>query len=413
MQPGAYFRGLIGTHLWEQVVLHMMAEVEVQRINPAPGPHTHGIVHRMVVVHLWAQHVVGKDIALADEVDDHHRDQHGKDRQWALNELFADFDPEPLAAASIGQVHRAQLHDGREVAVKVQRPGLDEVVELDMTLLKVFMDAVKSALPPMDMDTIVSEIQRTVREELDYQREARVMTRIGEQLAGVTGITTPALVAEHSSRHVLTTEFVHGRKLTTVLDELHHTDPERLGIVLHRLLDAWFSQVLHGGVFHADPHPGNIMITDDDTLVLLDFGCAQSLSDAARHGYFRVLQACVVDDQKVIADTLTAMGFTTRSGNPDTLLAFVAAILDQVRNAIIYPDPDKGWPSAEEMMQQVSHLLGRLEHDPVEKMPGDFIMLARVFGTLGGFFLHYQPKVDIAALVLGYLTRPLDNRLVA
>ena len=87
------------------------------------------------------------------------------------------------------------------------------------------------------------------------------------------------------------------------------------------------------------------MITDHDTLVLLDFGCAQSLSDAARHGYFRVLQACVVNDQKVIADTLTAMGFSTRSGNPDTLLAFVAAILDQVRNAIIYPDPDKGWPS--------------------------------------------------------------------
>lgn len=330
-----------------------------------------------------------------------------------LDQLFAHFDPEPLAAASIGQVHRARLHDGREVAVKVQRPGLDEVVELDMALLKVFMDAVKSALPPMDMDTIVSEIQRTVREELDYEREARVMTQIGAQLAGVTGITTPALVKEHSSRHVLTTEFVHGRKLTTVLDELHHTDPERLGIVLHRLLDAWFSQVLHGGVFHADPHPGNIMITDDDTLVLLDFGCAQSLSDAARHGYFRVLQACVVDDQQVIADTLVAMGFTTRSGNPDTLLAFVAAILDQVRNAIIYPDPDKGWPSAEEMMQQVSHLLGRLEHDPVEKMPGDFIMLARVFGTLGGFFLHYQPKVDIAALVLGYLTRPLDNRQAA
>ena len=87
-----------------------------------------------------------------------------------LDTLFAHVDPQPLAAASIGQVHRARLHDGREVAVKVQRPGLDEVVELDMTLLKVFMDAVKSALPPMDIDTIVNEIQRTVREELDYQR---------------------------------------------------------------------------------------------------------------------------------------------------------------------------------------------------------------------------------------------------
>lgn len=330
-----------------------------------------------------------------------------------LDALFAEFDPEPLAAASIGQVHKARLHDGRQVAVKVQRPGLDEVVELDMTLLKVFMDAVKSALPPMDMETIVREIQRTVREELDYEREARVMVQIGEQLRSIDGIATPSLVPAFSSRHVLTTEFVHGRKLTAVLDDLHHRDPQRLSQVLHRLLDAWFAQVLHGGVFHADPHPGNIMVAENGTLILLDFGCAQALSNEARYGYFRVLQACVVEDQAVIAETLNAMGFRTRSGNPDTLLAFVSAVLDRVRDAIIYPDPDRKWPSAEAMMQEVSHLLGRLEHDPVETIPGDFIMLARVFGTLGGFFLHYQPNVDIAALVLGYLTRPLDKPLAA
>ena len=330
-----------------------------------------------------------------------------------LDSLFAHFDPTPLAAASIGQVHRARLHDGRQVAVKVQRPGLDEVVELDMALLKIFLDAVKSALPPMDMDTIVSEIQRTVREELDYEREARVMTQIAGQLETVPGITTPPLVAQFSNRHVLTTEFVTGQKLTQVLDSLHGQQPERLNRILHTLLDAWFAQVLHGGLFHADPHPGNIMITDQDELVLLDFGCAQALTDDARRGYFRVLQACVVNDQAVIADTLDRLGFRTRSGQPATLLAFVAAVLDQVREAIIDPQPERGWPSAEELMQQVTELLARLEHDPVDKMPGDFIMLARVFGTLGGLFLHYQPQVDIAGLVLGYLTRPLDNRLAA
>ncbi|EKF73782.1 hypothetical protein A11A3_11898 [Alcanivorax hongdengensis A-11-3] len=325
-----------------------------------------------------------------------------------LDELFADIDVEPLAAASIGQVHRARLHDGRDVAVKVQRPGLDEVVELDMALLKVFIDAVKSALPPMDFDTIVSEIQRTVREELDYQREARAMVQVGQQLASLPGIRVPTLVSERSSRHVLTTVFVRGRKLTTVLDEMANSDRARLDRVLARLLDAWFTQVLNGGLFHADPHPGNLMITDNDELVLLDFGCTQTLTNEARHGYFRVLQACVVGDEQVIADTLQTLGFRTRSGDAGTLLAFVSAILDQVRDAIINPHQQQGWPSAEQLMQQVTELLAHLEHDPVEKMPADFIMLARVFGTLGGLFLHYQPSVDAASLVLGYLTRPLD-----
>ncbi len=326
-----------------------------------------------------------------------------------LDSLFAHVDPQPLAAASIGQVHRARLHDGREVAVKVQRPGLDEVVELDMTLLKVFMDAVKSTLPPMDIDTIVNEIQRTVREELDYQREARVMCDIGQQINRIPGIQVPTLIPERSSRHVLTTEFIQGEKLTLALDRLKDTDPARVSALLTTLLDAWFCQVLNGGLFHADPHPGNIMITPDNTLVLLDFGCAQALTDDARRGYFRVLQACIVGDETVIADTLTALGFVTRSGDPATLLAFVSAVLDQVRDAIINPDQQAGWPSPEVMMQQVSELLGRLEHDPVDTLPGDFIMLARVFGTLGGLFLHYQPNVDVATLVLSYLTRPLDS----
>lgn len=326
-----------------------------------------------------------------------------------LEQLFAEFDEEPLAAASIGQVHRARLADGSDVAVKVQRPGLEELVELDMAILKVFVDAVKSALPPMDTDTIVREIQRTVREELDYQREARILDSIGNQLTAVEGVTTPALVPALSSRHVLTTAFVKGRKLTVVLDELVATNPAAVNLILHRLLDAWFSQVLHGGHFHADPHPGNIMVSDQGELVLLDFGCSQAISRDARHGYFRVLQACVVNEPAVIAETLEAMGFRTRSGNPDTLLAFVSAILDQVRDAIIHPEQQDGWPSSEALMQQLADLLGQLENDPVEAMPDDFIMLARVFGTLGGLFLHYQPDIDIAGLMLGYLTRPIDG----
>ncbi len=325
-----------------------------------------------------------------------------------LEELFQSFDPQPLAAASIGQVHRARLADGREVAVKIQRPGLDEVIELDMTLLKVFIDSVRGALPPMDFDTIIGEIQRTVRDELDYRGEARAMREVRALLADKPAVTVPATVDTLCGGRVLTSEFIHGRKLTTVLDEYRQQgNEEAIADALHTLLDAWFHQVLVGGVFQADPHPGNLMVDDGRRLVVLDFGCTMTLPESFRRGYFRVLQAAIVGERQVIAETLNELGFVTRSGNPDTLLAFTDALLDQLRDAMLTPgDGGTEWPSAEQLMAQVRELLIRMGDDPVEKIPAEFVMLARVFGTVGGLFLHYQPRVDVARLVLGYLSNP-------
>jgi ubiquinone biosynthesis protein len=325
-----------------------------------------------------------------------------------LEDLFQSFDPQPLAAASIGQVHRARLADGRQVAVKIQRPGLDEVIELDMTLLKVFIDSVRGALPPMDFDTIIGEIQRTVRDELDYLGEADAMRRVSDLLAAQPAVTVPATVDSLCSRRVLTSEFIHGRKLTTVLDEHRERgDHDAISGILHALLDAWFRQVLVGGVFQADPHPGNLMVDDDGRVVVLDFGCTMTLPETYRRGYFRVLQAAIVGERTVIVETLAELGFATRSGSPDTLLAFTDALLDQVRVAMVEnSDAGSQWPSPEALMEQVRALLIRMGDDPVEKIPAEFVMLARVFGTLGGLFLHYQPRVDVARLVLNYLSNP-------
>jgi len=109
----------------------------------------------------------------------------------------------------------------------------------------------------------------------------------------------------------------------------------------------------------------------------------------------------------VIAETLAELGFATRSGRPDTLLAFTDALLDQIRAAMVETGTaGTQWPGPEALMEQVRALLIRMEDDPVEKIPAEFVMLARVFGTLGGLFLHYQPRLDIGRLVLRYLTMP-------
>ena len=325
-----------------------------------------------------------------------------------LEELFLEFDPEPIAAASIGQVHKAVMHDGRQVAVKVQRPGLSELIDLDMALLKLFVNSIASLLPPTDMDTITAEIERTLREELDYRGEARWMSHIGARLKDVPGIVVPKVIGTLSNRTILVTEFVQGNNFANELDQRKAAgDHAGVSDLLGRLLDVYLRQVLNFGVFQADPHPGNFLVTENNELVLLDFGCTMELSAQFRSGYLKVLGAALVDDNEQIAASLEALGFRTRSGKPDTLLAFSNALLNQIRNAAMNMGSGRMvWPTTEDMLREGERLFALAEQDPVDKLPAEFIMLARVFTTIGGLFVHYKPDMDVNRYLLPHLIGP-------
>ncbi|MDF1630702.1 MAG: AarF/UbiB family protein [Alcanivoracaceae bacterium] len=328
--------------------------------------------------------------------------------QQPLEKLFLEFDPQPIAAASIGQVHKAVMHDGRCVAVKVQRPGLSEVIDLDMALLKLFVGSIESLLPPTDLDTITAEIERTLREELDYRNEARWMSDIRSRLDGVSAVRVPELIATHSNKKVLVSEFIEGRNFGSELEQRREAgDHAGVSELLGRLLDLYLRQVLQFGVFQADPHPGNFLVTDSNELVMLDFGCTMELSSAFRNGYQKVLGAALVDDSDAIANALTELGFRTRSGKPDTLLAFSNALLNQIRNAAMNMGSGRMvWPSADDMLAEGERLFRMAEQDPVDKLPAEFIMLARVFTTLGGLFVHYKPDMDVNRYLLPHLIGP-------
>ena len=331
----------------------------------------------------------------------------------SLENLFASFEPEPIAAASIGQVHRATLPDGRAVAVKVQRPGLEEIIELDMTLLKLFVESIRSLLPPTDFDTIVSEIQRSVREELDYRQEAHWMRHLGNFLDVLPHVVVPRPIDRYCTAKVMVSNFVVGTPLMTELDR-RQAEGDQAGIseLLGQLLDLYLRQVLQAGIFQADPHPGNLLVTPEGKLVLLDFGCTMQLSEAFRNGYFKVLGAALMDERETMADLLMNMGFKTRSGRPDTLLLFADALLSQIKQAA--SEMGKGnmqWPSAADILNGGQQLLAQAEQDPVEKMPAEFIMLARVFTTLGGLFVHYQPQLDVHTYLLPHLVGPAISNI--
>ncbi len=315
---------------------------------------------------------------------------------------FASFDQTPMAAASIGQVHRATLHDGREVAVKLQRPGVAELIDDDLRLMALFLEAMEGVLPAIDRDTIVAEITRMVRGELDYAAEACAMEETADFLRGMPGVQVPRPLFRHCSDRVITAELCPGEKITTALDRLAAAgDRATLSSILGTLLEVYLRQILERGVFQADPHPGNFLVTPDGKLALLDFGCTRALSAEMRTGLMGLLRASLLGDRAALGAQLAALGFATRSGSPDTLLLFADAFTAAFRKGAL--SGTFSWPTRAELFAQAGALLEQTARDPVVRIPAEFVMIGRVFGTIGGLFQHYRPDINYAARVLPHL----------
>lgn len=324
-----------------------------------------------------------------------------------IAEVFACFESAPLAAASIGQVHRARLRDGTEVAVKVQRPGIAGRIRVDLMLLDAFVRSLASSLSDLDYETVLAQIRSMVLAELDYEREARITKSVFDSLAPHEGVAAPEPILPLCTPRVLVTRFVEGRKITTVLDELaarrdgipprDELAHVRLSEILGQLLEAYLRQVLGGGVFQADPHPGNLLVRADGATVVLDFGCATVLTAEVREQYLALLGAALAGNRDRVTELLAALGFRTRSGRPDTLHLFVDALLGELRQAV---GGKVLWPSREEIAARMAALVRATESDPVVRLPPEFVSIARVFGTLAGLFAKYEPDIDFARFVL-------------
>ncbi len=209
-----------------------------------------------------------------------------------ISKAFSRFDPEPIAAASLGQVHFAQLRDGRPVVVKVQRPGIRAQIANDFEVLgeiSAFFDSHTTMGKRYRFGTVLEEFRRTIQQELNYLNEAQNLTKVGENLRDFALILVPQPINDYTTSSVLTMDYVRGRKVTS-LSPLARLDIDGTPLI-DEIFSAYLKQVLVDGLFHADPHPGNVFITDDGRIALLDLGMVGHTSPGMQESLLKILLA--------------------------------------------------------------------------------------------------------------------------
>ena len=220
-----------------------------------------------------------------------------------INKAFSCFEKEPLAAASLGQVHRAALHDGRPVAVKVQRPNIARQIAEDFAALEEvakFLQKHTKLGQRYQLLNILDEFEKTLAHELDYCREAANMVSLAKSLAKFERIKIPLPVQDYTTHRILTMEYIEGTKITE-LSPLARLDLEGSALA-EELFQAYLQQILVDGMFHADPHPGNIFLTPDRRIVLLDLGMVGHTSPAMQENLLKLLLAVSEGESDQAAD---------------------------------------------------------------------------------------------------------------
>ena len=253
-----------------------------------------------------------------------------------LSKGFAHFDSEPLAAASLGQVHRAVLRDGREVVVKVQRPGIRERLAEDFEVIEEIVEFLKrhtQLARRYQFDKVLEEFKGTLLHELDYQREAANLRLIAGNLKEFPRIRVPLPVADYTTRSVLTMEYVTGQSITK-LTPLARTELDGHGLA-DELFKAYLKQVLVDGLFHADPHPGNVYVTEDGEIALLDLGMVGHVATGMQEQLIRLLLAIAEGRSEEAGTVAIQISETTDAFDEVAFRSHIATLIAEQKDSAL------------------------------------------------------------------------------
>jgi ubiquinone biosynthesis protein len=250
-----------------------------------------------------------------------------------LTDLFSSFSDEPIAAATIAQVHEATTLNGRHVAVKVQRPGLEEMISTDIAALTYLVALVEKLFPrllALDLPVIVNEFANSLNRETDFIHEAHSIMHFRNALTDISELWIPGVISDYSNENVLTMEFSDGERI-----DLHaETHPEEMPQAINTLVRLMLQTIFEEGLFHADPHPGNVLVLPDGRLSLLDFGMTGELDEQMRESLTHLLEAVVKGDARAATDAYLEMAPQgSEKVNRASLLMDIKAVLYDIHRS--------------------------------------------------------------------------------
>jgi predicted unusual protein kinase regulating ubiquinone biosynthesis (AarF/ABC1/UbiB family) len=329
------------------------------------------------------------------------------------DELFASFDRRPIASASIGQVHVARLASGQRVAVKVQYPDLEDIVKSDLRTLRRIFRIVQFFVPYQGLDDVYREIRAMLHAELDFRAEAQSAERIAANFRGRTGVVFPTVVRELSTQRVLTTHFETGTKVGD-LARLDRAGVDRGGVA-RMVVEAYCNQIFTDGVYHADPHPGNLLVrrgaAGDLEVVFLDFGAVAEVSPQMRQGIVELIQGALTRDTPRIVKSMKQMGFIARGADDRVFDRVIEYFHDRFQEQIsldslslkdIKFDPQKGLENLADLRRMDISLR---ELSANFHVPKEWILLERTLLLLMGLCTALDPQMNPMTVVRPYMER--------
>ncbi len=327
------------------------------------------------------------------------------------SELFAEFDKRPVASASIGQVHRARLSTGESVAVKVQYPDIEEIVRIDLRALKRIFHVISWFIPYKGLDGIYREIRSMILQELDFRAEADNVERVAACFTGRTDVAFPQVRRELSTSRILTTEWIEGVKVS---------DRARLaalgidrGKLARKVVTAYCQQIFTDGLYHADPHPGNLLARRGEngevSVVFIDFGAVAEVSPRMRRGIADLIQATLTRDTPRVVQAMKDMGFIARGADPaifDKVIDFLhqkfqeEIHLESFSLKDVKFDPEKSLEHLADLRRMDVSLRDLAEHFHV---PKEWILLERTVLLLMGLCTELDPTLNPVEVIRPYL----------
>lgn len=303
-----------------------------------------------------------------------------------LENIFKEFSDTPLAAASIAQVHLARLNSGRKVVVKVQRPGIERNIYLDLKVLEdlaSFIDNHTKYGKLYDFTKMVQEFENTLKNELDFRVEGENAETFKENFSKDKGVNVPDISWIHTTRRVLTMEYIEGIRLNDYA-ALNNAGLDRK-IIARNLAVSIFNQILRDGFFHGDPHPGNIMVLPDNAIVFLDLGMVGKLNEERKTQFLKMLMGVVFKNSRLIIQSIIGLDAMAHHINIKKLEKEIDVLRDKYLSV----------PLNEIKVGEVFNEIFNLAFSYNIVIPGEFTMLAKSLVTLEGLVEKLDPELNV------------------